>query len=86
MFPDLGLRSTMVFRIERTLGPSRSFELEGAVRLRDGDVFLRPIYSLTLTNRWRLKMAATIFAGRRSGFLGQYRDSSHLTLQLRWAF
>ena len=45
-----------------------------------------PFYNVALSNRWRLKVGATFFGGTREGFLGQYRDSSHLNLQLRYTF
>lgn len=86
LFPDLGLRSTMIYRVERTLGPSRSVEIKGAVRLRDGDLFLQPMYNVALSNNWRLKIGATVFAGARDGYLGQFRDNSHVILQLTYAF
>jgi len=86
VFPDLGLRSTALLRIERNMGPSRSFEMKVALRLRDGDFMLQPFYNVALSNRWRLKVGATLFGGTREGFLGQYRDSSHLNLQLRYTF
>jgi hypothetical protein len=86
VFPDLGLRSTALFRLERNLGPSRSAEIRGAIRLRDGDLLLQPNYTVALTNRWRVKLGATVFAGPADGFLGQYRESSHLNLELRYTF
>jgi hypothetical protein len=86
VFPDLGLRSTALLRVERNVGPSQSFEIKGALRLRDGDLVLQPCYSIALSNRWKLKVGATLFGGPREGFLGQYRDSSHLNLQLRYTF
>ena len=86
VFPDLGLRSTMLIRVERNLGPSRSLELQGAIRLLDGDFMVQPIYNIALSNRWRLKLGARFLAGPASGFLGQYRDSSSLDLQLRYTY
>jgi hypothetical protein len=86
LFPDLGMRSTMLVRIERNLGPSRSLELQGAVRLLDGDFMIQPLYNIALSNRWRLKLGARFFAGPVSGFLGQYRDNSSLDLQLRYTY
>jgi hypothetical protein len=86
VFPDLGLRSTMLWRVERTLSPSRSLEVKGALRLRDGDFFIQPMYSVALANKWRLKIGATIFGGPEDGYLGQFRDNSHLIVQLRYTF
>lgn len=86
VFPDLGLRSTLICRLERTLGPSRSFEIKGALRLRDGDFYLQPLYSVAMSNNWRLKVGATLFGGPRDGYLGQFRDNSRLNLQLRYTF
>jgi hypothetical protein len=76
----------MLVRVERNLGPSRSLELQGAVRLRDGDFMLQPLYNIALSNRWRLKLGARFFGGPGSGFLGQYRDNSSLDLQLRYTY
>jgi hypothetical protein len=76
----------MLVRVERNLGPSRSLELQGAVRLRDGDFMLQPLYNIALSNRWRLKLGARFFGGSDSGFLGQYRDNSSLDLQLRYTY
>lgn len=86
VFPDLGLRSTMICRIERTLGPSRSLEIKGALRLRDGDFFLQPLYSVALSNSWRLKVGAAIFAGAKDTYLGQFRDNSNVNVQLAYTF
>jgi hypothetical protein len=86
IFPDLGVRSTLICRVERTLGSSRSFEMKGALRLLDGDFFVQPLYSMVLSNSWRVKLGATIFAGSRFGYLGQFRDSSHLNLQLIYSW
>lgn len=86
VFPDLGLRSTLICRAERALGPSRSFEIKGALRLLDGDFFLQPLYSVALSNSWKIKLGAAIFAGARDSYLGQFRDNSHLNLQLTYAW
>jgi hypothetical protein len=86
VFPDLGLRSTMICRVERTLGPSRSIEIRGALGLRDRGFLLQPTYSLALSNRWRLKVGANVFAGEQNSYLGQFRDSSHANIQLTYAF
>ena len=86
VFPDLGLRSTLICRLERTIGPAQSFEIKGALRLLDGDLVLQPVYSIALSNGWRLKLGATVFAGSESDYLGQYRDSSHINLQLLYSF
>jgi hypothetical protein len=85
-FPELGLGSALIYRLERTLGPSRSFQIKGAVRLTDGDFLVQPVYSVAITNGWRLKLGASIFAGPQNGYLGQFRDSSHITVQLIYAF
>jgi hypothetical protein len=86
VFPDLGLRSTLIYRVERTLGSSRSVEIKGAFRLRDGDFLLQPMYTVALSNSWRLKLGATVFVGPKTTYLGQYQDSSHLNLQLRYSY
>ena len=86
VFPDLALRSTLMCRVGRTIGPSRTLELSGAIRLLDGDFVLRPVYSLALSNRWRMKIGATIFAGSPNSYFGQFRDSSYLDLRLTYSW
>jgi hypothetical protein len=86
VFPDLGLRSTLLSHIERTLGPTQSLELRSAFRLRDGDFLLQLRYSRALTDRWRLELGGALFGGPRAGYLGQYRGNDDLTFRLRYAF
>ncbi len=86
VFPELAFRSTALYRIERTIGPSSSFEVKGAVRLRDGDVVVQPAYSIGLSNNWRLKIGATVFGGSPSAYLGQFRDNANIVLSLRRSF
>jgi hypothetical protein len=85
-FPDLGLRSTLLYRIERTISASSRLELKGAVRLRDGDLMVQPEYSVALSNNWRLTLGAVAFAGSRSEFLGQYAENARASIQLRYSF
>jgi len=86
VFPELAFRSTLTARIEKALGPSGSFEIKGAVRLRDGDFVVQPLYSLALRGDWRLKIGATIFGGPRDTYFGQFRDNMNLMLSLRYSF
>jgi hypothetical protein len=86
IFPDQGLRSTILTRFERTISPSQSFEVRGALSVRDGDFLVQLLYDIALTDAWRLKLGLTLFAGPRTSFLGQYRDSGHLNIQLRYTF
>jgi hypothetical protein len=86
VFPDLGLGSSLITRVERTLGPSRSFEVKGVFRLPDGDLLVQPVSSFALSNSWRLKLGATFFAGPRYGYLGQFRSNSNIHVQLRYSF
>ena len=86
VFPDLAFRTTLMFRIEKTMGPSNSFEIKGAVRLRDGDAVVQPQYSFALSGNWRLKIGAAIFAGPHDSYFGQFRDNANFTLSLRYSF
>ena len=85
-FPDLALRSTLMWRIERTLGPSQSVKISGAAGLRDGGVFIRPLYGRALTNNWRLEAGLSVFAGPADSYLGQFAQNDSLSLQLRYTF
>jgi len=86
LFPNQGLRSTILYRVERTLGPSQSVGLRGAWGVRDGGVLLQPQYNVILSDAWRLKVGLTVFLGPRSSYLGEYRDNTNLEMQLRYTF
>jgi hypothetical protein len=62
-------------------------EIKGAIRFcATGDLLLQPVYTVALTNRWRVKLGAAVFAGPSDGFLGQYRESSHVSFDVRYTF
>lgn len=86
IFPDLGLKSTLLARTVWTVGRSRSIEVKGALRLRDGDFLLQPLYTVALTDVWRLEVSAMVIAGSETGYFGQYRNNDSVALQLRYAF
>ena len=73
-------------RASRSLGPATSFEIKGALRLRDGDFYLQPIYTVALSNRWRLDLGGAAFGGPASGFFGQYAENAHASVRLRYTF
>ena len=84
--PDLGLKRTVLARITRPVGPRQSVELQGAVRLRDSDFLVRPLYSRALTDLWRLELSVTIVVGSSEGYLGQYAQNDAAEVRLRYAF
>jgi len=86
LFPELALRSTLMARIEKKMGPENTFEIKGAVRLRDGDAMVQPLCSIGLSGNWRLKIGATFFSGPRASYFGQFRDNANFTLALRYSF
>jgi hypothetical protein len=86
VFPNLGLRSTLLSRIERTIDPSQSLELRTALGLRDRDFLMQLSYSLAITDAWKLTLAGALVGGSRTGYLGQYRGNDNLSVQLRRSF
>ncbi len=86
LFPDQGYRSTILYRVARTLSSSQSVEIKGAIGARDGGFLVQPLYSMALTDAWRLKVGVTFFGGSRTSYLGQYHDNVFLNLQLRYTF
>jgi hypothetical protein len=86
VFPNLGLRATVLSRIERTIDPSQSVELKLALGLRDRDRLMQLSYNLSISDTWRLTLGGALFGGSRTGFLGQYRGNDALTVQLRRSF
>jgi hypothetical protein len=54
--------------------------------LLDGDLFLQPVYSVALSNGWKVKIGGAAFAGKKGGYLGQFRDNSRLNLDLIYSW
>jgi hypothetical protein len=86
IFPDQGLRSSILYRIERTLSASQSVELRGVIGVRDGGFLVRVGHSVALSDAWKLKVGIMLLGGPRSSYLGQYRDNNYLNFQLRYSF
>jgi hypothetical protein len=86
VFPDQGLRSAILYRIERTLSGSQSIEIKGVIGVRDRDFLVQMGYNVALSDAWRLKAGITFLGGPRSSYLGQYRDNNYVNLQLRYSF
>jgi hypothetical protein len=86
VFPNLGLRATVLSRVERTIDPSQSLELRAALGLRDGDVLVQLAYNLSIGDHWKLTVAGGLFDGSRTGFLGQYGGNDALNVQFRRSF
>jgi hypothetical protein len=86
IFPDQGLRSSILYRIERTLSASQSVELRGVIGVRDGGFLVQVGHSVALSDAWKLKVGIMLLGGPRSSYLGQYRDNNYLNFQLRYSF
>jgi len=86
VFPNLGLRATLLSRVERTIDPTQSLELKAAVGLHDGDFLMQLSYDRSITDTWKLTISGALVGGSRAGFLGQYRGNNALSLRLRRSF
>lgn len=83
---DRGLGRALLLRTQYELRTDESLELLALLRLPAGDNAWRLTYSRKLSDRWQLQLRGLVFAGTQAGFLGQYRDSSHMDTRLiyRW--
>jgi hypothetical protein len=86
VFPDEGLRSTFLSRVQWTINSSQSAEIKVALGVRDGALLLQPLYNVALTDSLRLQVGGAFFSGPRTSYLGQYRDNAFLDLKLRYTF
>jgi hypothetical protein len=86
VFPDQGLRASILYRIERTLSASQSIDIKGGIGVRDRGFLVQMGYSVALADAWRLKAGITLLGGPRTSYLGQYRDNNSVNLQLRYSF
>ncbi len=86
VFPDEGLRSMILYRIEWTINSFQSLEFRGAVGVRPGDEMVQFVYDKALSDQWRMKLIAALFGGPRTSYWGQYSDNGFLALELRYTF
>ena len=84
--PDRGISRALVARVSRTLDPTRTFDLEGAVRQNGRGAYAKAEYSQARGQHLRATITAVAIGGRRDDFLGQYRHNSHLALTVRFSF
>jgi len=84
--PDEGVAKSFIGRISYTLGPRRSFAIEGVVRQNGDGMYGRAEYSEAIGQHWRVTMSAVGLAGDETSFLGQFHHNSNGTIALRFSY
>jgi hypothetical protein len=84
--PDEGIAKSFIGRVSYTIGPRRSFTIEGAIRQNADGAYSRGEFSQTFGQHIRITLAGVVLAGDRDSFLGQYRDNSNASIAFRFSY
>src|SRR5262249_680651 len=84
--PDRGMTRSIIARASYTIDTARSVAFEAAVRQNGDGVYGKLEYSHARGQHWRATASGVAIAGRRGGFLGQYRRNSHVKAAIRYSF
>jgi hypothetical protein len=84
--PDRGLARSLIGRAAYTIDPRQTLTIEGALRQTLHGVYVKGEYSTALGQHWRMTVSGVGIHGRRSDFIGQFSDNSHVMVALRVSF
>lgn len=84
--PDRGLARSLIGRAAYTIDPRQTLTIEGALRQTLHGVYLKGEYSTALGQHWRLTVSGVGIHGRKSDFIGQFSDNSHVMVASRVSF
>src|SRR5262245_45349953 len=84
--PVRGSTRAFVGRAGYTIDTNRSVSIEGVVRQNGRGMYLKPEYTQSIGQHWRVKSGFVWMRGSDGDFLGQYRRNSHVLLGLRYSF
>ena len=84
--PVRGSTRAFVARAGYTLDTNRSLALETVIRQNGRGIYLKPSYTQTIGQHWRITAGFALIRGKDGDFLGQYHRNSHAILSLRYSF
>src|SRR5262249_43812512 len=84
--PVRGSARAFVARAGYTLDTNRSLALETVIRQNGRGIYLKPEYTQTIGQHWRVTAGFALIRGKNGDFLGQYHRNSHAILALRYSF
>jgi len=84
--PVRGSTRAFVGRAGYTIDTNRSISIEGVVRQNGRGMYVKPEYSQSIGQHWRVTAGFVWIRGSEGDFLGQYRRNSHGLFGLRYSF
>jgi hypothetical protein len=83
---DRGLTQSFLAKAVYNLDAPTSFSIETATRQNGRGTWITAEYSRELASHWRAILGATIIAGNRNDFLGEYHRNSFGVVRIRYSF
>jgi hypothetical protein len=83
---DRGLAEAFLGRASLAIDSNRNLVLQGAVRQNGHGTWLKAEYSQAFGQHLRATFDGNLIRGREDDFIGQFRENSNVTLDLRYSF
>jgi hypothetical protein len=84
--PQRGFTRSFVAHAGYTIDTNRSLALETIIRQNGNGLWLKPEYTQSFGQHWRLTAALAVIRGKPPDFIGQYHQNSHGILTVRYSF
>jgi hypothetical protein len=84
--PQRGFTRSFVAHAGYTIDTNRSLALETIIRQNGNGIWLKPEYTQSFGQHWRLTAALAVIRGKPPDFIGQYHQNSHGILTVRYSF
>ena len=84
--PQRGFTRSFVAHAGYTIDTNRSLALEAIIRQNGNGVLLKPEYTQSFGQHWRITAALAVIRGQPPDFIGQYHQNSHGILTVRYSF
>ncbi len=84
--PQRGFTRSFVAHAGYTIDTNRSLALETIIRQNGNGIWLKPEYTQSFGQHWRLTAGLAVIRGKPPDFIGQYHQNSHGILTVRYSF
>ncbi|HXB71631.1 MAG TPA: hypothetical protein VNY05_25565 [Candidatus Acidoferrales bacterium] len=84
--PQRGFARSFVARAGYTIDTNRSVALETVVRQNGNGFLIKPEYTQSIGQHWRVTAGLAVVRGGAGDFIGQYHRNSHGILAVRYSF
>lgn len=84
--PQRGFARSFVGRAGYTIDTNRSLALETVIRQNGNGFLIKPEYTQSIGQHWRVTAGIAVIAGGAGDFIGEYHRNSHGILTVRYSF